>query len=321
MINITAGIIYIILVLVAIAIIVGVIIYAIVYNRNANKVLRTGKPNVLLDKGPFINMFVTFGILALSIFMAFQIVGQKKQIESLDSSVNYLQTNIRSLDDEIYDLNEKLNEYFESKKDVYNINYTFGEVNTEDKRIEVKIDFSLRGYDKLSVIKVKAKNQLNSEDIVESVATGSGIFEASLNLSITGDYKLLVIEESPTTIKTYELEKFNVESYLKVNYKIDLGFPDSGKLTLRIIPEITNLPDAFKLNDVVLQIKDKDNNIVLDKSVFSSIYMSGSEYFLVIDDIVSLDYENSLNFMFTITLYNQFGKIDDFNQAIFLTIE
>src|SRR5690606_18793785 len=98
--------------------VVGVIVYAIVYNKNANKVLRTGKPNVLLDKGAFIKMIALFGILILSIIVIIQNANHKNAMKEISNSISELQSQINDLKNQNSALRSEFYNYVEGQKNI-----------------------------------------------------------------------------------------------------------------------------------------------------------------------------------------------------------
>ncbi|HHX00748.1 MAG TPA: hypothetical protein GX740_05560, partial [Acholeplasmataceae bacterium] len=79
-------------ILIPILLIIGAIIYVILYNKNLNKVLETGKPNRMLDKNQYINLFAVIGTFILAIILIFQSIRHTKFFNEIEAKLEQLTT-------------------------------------------------------------------------------------------------------------------------------------------------------------------------------------------------------------------------------------
>lgn len=303
-----------IIVIIPAIILLGVIIYAVIYNLNANKVLRSGKPNILLDKAPFVNMLAVFGVLILVIIMVFQNYNQNNIIEELTTKVSSLSEQIASLRSENSSLRLEFYNYQEEQKNVYNTNYEIGDFYPEEKETDVIVSFSLREVYKGSIIKIKAINIDNASDTVESIASGAGVYEATLKLSIEANYSLIVIEETDEIIKTNQALSIFLKNRFAQYYKVDILYNDDGKRVLKIYQEKYFLPEQFDITDVKLTLYNAKKEIVFSQNIFDSLIKDDLSYSYLIADNILNDEER---YSFKIEIYNQYGKAMEIEEDVY----
>lgn len=303
---------YIYILLIIAIFIIGIIVYAIIYNKNANKVLKTGKPNVLLDKGPFINMLALFGILILCVVMLIQNTNLKRLIKNYADQVVSLQSDITYLKNQNTILGSRLNELVDGQKNVYNFDYEIKELDVDKKKVDVVISFSLREALKNSTITIKAIRDNLLSETVQVVATGTGVYSGTLKLAIDGDYSIILIEETDEIIKTYQAGNVYLKGRFQLDFKATILFKPDGKYELQIVIDKNNLIDALRPTDVVLLIKDKFDSEILNKSIFSSLKGEAYGYSYIISDNIK---EEDIN-LAQIDIFYQLGKSTSYVEYI-----
>lgn len=300
-----AAIIYVLIIIVTF--VVGVIVYAIVYNKNANKVLRTGKPNVLLDKGAFIKMIALFGILILSIIVIIQNANHKNVMKEISNSISELQSQINDLKNQNSALRSEFYNYVEGQKNIYNYSIKIEDLDIEEKKAEVLIKFSIREIHKNSTISVKATSMDDSNDTTEVNVIGSGVYEGTLKLSIESNYSVIIIEETDEIIKTYDTGNIYLKHRFDIDFKAVIEIKEDGKNELIIILDRSSLPEELKPTDIILKLFDKNNNLISNKSIFASLKEEENGFSYKFEDII---FGEEDVFSAQIEIHNALGKVN-----------
>jgi len=300
-------------ILIPILLIIGAIIYVILYNKNLNKVLETGKPNRMLDKNQYINLFAVIGTFILAIILIFQSIRHTKFFNEIEAKLEQLTTEISHLRSRVGFLESDLDKFIEDQKNIYNTNYDYISFDKDTKEVKVRISFNLREILKDSQVTIKAININNQAESYTVAATGTGSYVGDLNLPYNNNYEVIVIEENDSLIKTYEVFSIYLKNQSLNQYKADFLMTNLNDITFLVLYDENSFID-LELTKVELKIT-KDEKVIYNQDVLNILENNpeNNQYELSINSLVTI--ESGL-YKFDVTLYNELGKIDTFSRYI-----
>lgn len=300
-------------ILIPILLIIGAIIYVILYNKNLNKVLETGKPNRMLDKNQYINLFAVIGTFILAIILIFQSIRHTKFFNEIEAKLEQLTTEISHLRSRIGFLESDLDKFIEDQKNIYNTNYDYISFDKDTKEVKVRISFNLREILKDSQVTIKAININNQAESYTVAATGTGSYVGDLNLPYNNNYEVIVIEENDSLIKTYEVFSIYLKNQSLNQYKADFLMTNLNDIKFLVLYDENSFID-LELTKVELKIT-KDEKVIYNQDVLNILENNpeNNQYELSINSLVTI--ESGL-YKFDVTLYNELGKIDTFSRYI-----
>lgn len=300
-------------ILIPILLIIGAIIYVILYNKNLNKVLETGKPNRMLDKNQYINLFAVIGTFILAIILIFQSIRHTKFFNEIEAKLEQLTTEISHLRSRVGFLESDLDKFIEDQKNIYNTNYDYISFDKDTKEVKVRISFNLREILKDSQVTIKAININNQAESYTVAATGTGSYVGDLNLPYNNNYEVIVIEENDSLIKTYEVFSIYLKNQSLIQYKADFLMTNLNDIIFLVLYDENSFID-LELTKVELKIT-KDEKVIYNQDVLNILENNpeNNQYELSINSLVTI--ESGL-YKFDVTLYNELGKIDTFSRYI-----
>ena len=300
-------------ILIPILLIIGAIIYVILYNKNLNKVLETGKPNRMLDKNQYINLFAVIGTFILAIILIFQSIRHTKFFNEIEAKLEQLTTEISHLRSRVGFLESDLDKFIEDQKNIYNTNYDYISFDKDTKEVKVRISFNLREILKDSQVTIKAININNQAESYTVAATGTGSYVGDLNLPYNNNYEVIVIEENDSLIKTYEVFSIYLKNQSLNQYKADFLITNLNDIIFLVLYDENSFID-LELTKVELKIT-KDEKVIYNQDVLNILENNpeNNQYELSINSLVTI--ESGL-YKFDVTLYNELGKIDTFSRYI-----
>jgi len=300
-------------ILIPILLIIGAIIYVILYNKNLNKVLETGKPNRMLDKNQYINLFAVIGTFILAIILIFQSIRHTKFFNEIEAKLEQLTTEISHLRSRVGFLESDLDKFIEDQKNIYNTNYDYISFDKDTKEVKVRISFNLREILKDSQVTIKAININNQAESYTVAATGTGSYVGDLNLPYNNNYEVIVIEENDSLIKTYEVFSIYLKNQSLNQYKADFLMTNLNDIIFLVLYDENSFID-LELTKVELKIT-KDEKVIYNQDVLNILENNpeNNQYELSINSLVTI--ESGL-YKFDVTLYNELGKIDTFSRYI-----
>lgn len=254
------------------------------------------------------------GMLGLILILIFQTTSYHKLQNQLDTKISSLEGKINSLNAQINDQNSSIDDLLDSQQKVYYYEITYGDVYVEDKKVDVIINFSPKEYGVNSKVYIQAVNKDKDDDYVEVETTGYAAYEGKLKLSINSKYDIYVLEEFEDIIKTYKLAYINLPNLLQVDCKIEINLDAANKPILTVLSNVKNIPDAFKVYEIFLQIKDSEDNLIYNGDIIDKMDKSGITYSYNIGNNVNLDYKKS--YTFKITVRNQFKDLCSYTKLI-----
>src|SRR5690554_1258940 len=300
-------------ILIPILLIIGAIIYVILYNKNLNKVLETGKPNRMLDKNQYINLFAVIGTFILAIILIFQSIRHTKFFNEIEAKLEQLTTEISHLRSRVGFLESDLDTFIEDQKNIYNTKYEYISFDKDTKNVKVRISFNLREILKDSQVTIKAININNQAESYTVAATGTGSYVGDLNLPYNNNYEVIVIEENDSLIKTYEVFSIYLKNQSLNQYKADFLMTNLNDIIFLVLYNENSFID-LELTKVELKIT-KDEKVIYNQDVLNILENNpeNNQYELSINSLVTI--ESGL-YKFDVTLYNELGKIDTFSRYI-----
>lgn len=300
-------------ILIPILLIIGAIIYVILYNKNLNKVLETGKPNRMLDKNQYINLFAVIGTFILAIILIFQSIRHTKFFNEIEAKLEQLTTEISHLRSRVVFLESDLDKFIQEQKNIYNTKYEYISFDKDTKNVKVRISFNLREILKDSQVTIKAININNQAESYTVAATGTGSYVGDLNLPYNNNYEVIVIEENDSLIKTYEVFSIYLKNQSLNQYKADFLMTNLNDIIFLVLYDENSFID-LELTKVELKIT-KDEKVIYNQDVLNILENNpeNNQYELSINSLVTI--ESGL-YKFDVTLYNELGKIDTFSRYI-----
>lgn len=216
------GVTFIWLIVLVVGIILIVALYKKIYNNYANKALN-GEPNVkLLD----INQLFVIIVVIVFLVLAFSIKGKvdnlQLNISNLVNQLNNQSIYISSLENEVEDLNEMLEEYIQGEQLIQNMTYELSDYNSGIATYDISFDLKELSSD--SVVKLVVIDEQDNS-ISYTLTSDTLSFNTSVDLSDELEYDLKVlienevnIQEDLVTIDVYQ-EIFNrLYAYIEPYY-------------------------------------------------------------------------------------------------------
>lgn len=200
--------------IIVLIIIVIIFSYIIVYNKNANKVLKTGKRNVLVEKEPVIKILMFMILIIITCVSLVSIIQVKKEFIKYQNQLNKIEQTLNETNNRISELQNKFDAYLKENQQVSNVQYNFKNPSVDNQEIDFEISFVLKETHPSSVIKIvaHAENELSTKEYI--FINNSGIFKTILKLSLEENYDFYIIDNQTDHIFSYHL-------FLDINTSLD----------------------------------------------------------------------------------------------------
>ena len=198
-----AGTLFIIFIIIAIIFIILIAIfgYKALYKRRANQALEGVHSTSLIDPLSFFQVIIMIVTLALGIValskievLSSNILEQTDRIRALNNDIDYLRSNVSSLE-------ELLNNYIESNQLVQNSSYEFGNYDDLTKAVETNFTFTLKEMNASTDVYLVATNINDTSDFTKLLVESDSLtFSGQLMFDIDSAYQITFVLESTSTI-------------------------------------------------------------------------------------------------------------------------
>jgi len=297
---------YILLSVIISIIIVFIIVYTVIYNRNANNVLKTGKRNVLLDKGKYINIFLVVAAFVMMLLMVINIGDLKQDVKNLSGQLSQIEQKITWLQGKVGSLEDELENYIEGQKNIYDVSYQMIDANLDEKTIEISLTFKLRELNLGNTYALEVINKENREDINKIELNNDTKQTVMLELLYNQTYEVSLIETTQTVARRYDIKTIDMTALTTKNYaKADIYKVDQSIYVKVVTSNPLNIA-AFDVVSVTLIIKDKHNQIIFNQDIFPEMHQEQEGLYTYTIDHNQYDYSTN---NFEVSIANGFGIV------------
>lgn len=297
---------YILLSVIISIIIVFIIVYTVIYNRNANNVLKTGKRNVLLDKGKYINIFLVVAAFVMMLLMVINIGDLKQDVKNLSGQLSQIEQKITWLQGKVGSLEDELENYIEGQKNIYDVSYQIIDADVDEKTIEISLTFKLRELNLGNTYALEVINKENREDINKIELNNDTKQTVMLELLYNQTYEVSLIETTQTVARRYDIKTIDMTALTTKNYaKADVYKVDQSIYVKVVTSNPLNIA-AFDVVSVTLIIKDKHNQIIFNQDIFPEMHQEQEGLYTYTIDHNQYDYSTN---NFEVSIANGFGIV------------
>lgn len=283
--------------------------YIIIYNKNANKVLKTGKRNVLVEKEPVIKILMFMILIVITCVSLVSIIQAKKELIEYQNQLNRIEQTLKETNNRISELQNKFDAYLKENQQVTNVQYNFKNPSVDNQDIDFEISFMLKETHPSSVVKIVAhsENELATKEY--TFINNSGIFNTTLKLLLEENYDFYIVDNQIDNIFTYRL-------FIDINTSLDkfiflkssiLFFTD-GKNNKTEIYQETYFYNKYEIEEFeVEKMIFKINKSTTNEEVYRKELFKNNEN--IYKFLIPNEFYNTDEYYFTASVLTVFGEI------------
>lgn len=283
--------------------------YIIIYNKNANKVLKTGKRNVLVEKEPVIKILMFMILIVITCVSLVSIFQVKKELKEYQNQLNRIEQTLKETNNRIFELQNKFDAYLKENQQVSNVRYNFKNPSVDNQDIDFELSFMLKETHPSSIVKIVAhsENELATKEY--TFINNSGIFNTTLKLSLEENYDFYVVDNQTDHIFSYRL-------FIDVNTSLDKFiflksstlFLTDGKNNKTEIYQETHFYNKYEIEQLeIKKIIFKINKSITNEEVYRKELFKNNEN--IYKFLIPNEFYNTDEYYFTTSVLTDFGEI------------